>query len=171
MKALVKTATGIGNLELRDVPEPVPESDQLKVEVRAGAVCGTDLHIYDDEYVNCPPMILGHEMSGVIVEAGPAVTRFQVGDRVTSETFKYTCGRCRFCRDGLIGVERRPVTWAASPALRAPGRPAPGTAAVAAPHHRGSGASADTLHHRNSHRHWRDPGRAHRVPAGHPRAS
>lgn len=106
MKALVKTATGIGNLELRDVPEPVPESDQLKVEVRAGAVCGTDLHIYDDEYVNCPPMILGHEMSGVIVEAGPAVTRFQVGDRVTSETFKYTCGRCRFCRDGLIGLCR-----------------------------------------------------------------
>ncbi len=104
MKALVKTAPGIGNLEVLDVPEPVPQPDQVKVEVRVGAICGTDLHIHDDEYVNCPPVVLGHEMSGVIVKTGSEVTRFQVGDRVTSETFKYTCGRCRFCQDGLIGL-------------------------------------------------------------------
>ena len=74
------------------------------MEVKVGAICGTDLHIHDDEYVNCPPMILGHEMSGVVVELGTDVTRFQVGDRVTSESFKYTCGQCRFCQDGLIGL-------------------------------------------------------------------
>jgi len=104
MKALVKTAAGIGNLAVLDVAAPTPKPDQLKIEVKVGAICGTDLHIYDDEYVNCPPVILGHEMSGVVVEAGDEVTRFSVGDRVTSETFKFTCGRCRFCQTGLIGL-------------------------------------------------------------------
>jgi len=104
MKALVKTAAGMGNLEVMDLPEPGPDPDQLKVEVKVGAICGTDLHIHDDEYVNCPPMVLGHEMSGVVVEVGDEVTRFKIGDRVTSESFKYTCGRCRFCQDGLIGL-------------------------------------------------------------------
>jgi L-iditol 2-dehydrogenase len=104
MKALVKTTAGIGNLEVLDLPEPIPEPDQLKVEVKVCAICGTDLHIHDDEYTNCPPMVLGHEMSGVVVEMGAEVTRFKVGDRVTSETFKHTCGECRFCQDGLIGL-------------------------------------------------------------------
>ena len=104
MKALVKTAVGVGNLAVLDVPEPSPEPDQLKLEVKVGAICGTDIHIHDDEYVNCPPMVLGHEMSGVVVEVGKRVTRFKVGERVTSEAFKYTCGRCRFCHDGLIGL-------------------------------------------------------------------
>ena len=90
MKALVKTAAGIGNLEVLDVAEPIPKPDQLKIEVKVGAICGTDLHIHDDEYANCPPMVLGHEMSGVVVEVGDGVTRFGVGDRVTSETFKFT---------------------------------------------------------------------------------
>jgi L-iditol 2-dehydrogenase len=104
MKALIKTAPGIGNLEVLEVPEPIPQPNQLKIEVRVGAICGTDLHIHDDEYVNCPPMVLGHEMSGVVVEVGDAVSRFAVGDRVTSETFKSTCGQCRFCQTGLIGL-------------------------------------------------------------------
>ena len=50
MKALVKTAAGSGNLEVLDLPEPMPQADQLKIEVKAGAICGTDLHIHDDEY-------------------------------------------------------------------------------------------------------------------------
>ena len=104
MKALVKTAAGIGNFAVLEVPEPKPQPEQLKIAVEVGAICGTDLHIYDDEYVNSPPVILGHEMAGVVVEVGAGVSRFNVGDRVTSETFKYTCGRCRFCRDGLIGL-------------------------------------------------------------------
>ena len=104
MKALVKTTAGVGNLVVLDVPEPTPQRDQLKIEVMASAICGTDLHIHDDEYTNCPPVVLGHEMSGVVVAVGEDVTRFAVGDRVTSETFKATCGKCRFCRSGLIGL-------------------------------------------------------------------
>ncbi|MCH2374557.1 MAG: zinc-binding dehydrogenase [Planctomycetes bacterium] len=104
MKALVKTAPGVGNIEVREVPEPTPGASDLIIEVKAGAICGTDIHIHDDEYPNRPPVILGHEMSGVVVEVGAGVTRFKVGDRVTSETFKHTCGSCRFCRQGLIGL-------------------------------------------------------------------
>ena len=104
MKALVKTAPGVGHVELRDVDEPEPSADQLKIEVKAGAICGTDIHIHDDEYPSRPPVVIGHEMSGVVVEVGEQVTRFQVGDRVTSETFKYTCGECRYCQTGHIGL-------------------------------------------------------------------
>lgn len=110
MKAVVKTAAGEGNVEVRDVPEPsMGKPDDIKIEVRATAICGTDIHIYHDEYVNCPPVVLGHEMSGVVVEVGKSVTRFKPGDRVTSETFKYTCGTCSACQSGLIGLcpERR----------------------------------------------------------------
>lgn len=110
MKAVVKAAKGVGHVEVRDVPEPSPQKpDDVKIEVKAASICGTDIHIYHDEYVNCPPVVLGHEMSGVVVEIGRGVTKFKVGDRVTSETFKYTCGRCRFCQAGLIGLcpERR----------------------------------------------------------------
>jgi L-iditol 2-dehydrogenase len=104
MKALVKTAPGVGNLEVLDVPEPEPQPDQLKIEVKVGAICATDIHIYDDEYMNSPPMVLGHEMSGVVVKVGDEVTLFKEGDRVTSESFKRTCGKCRFCQTGLIGL-------------------------------------------------------------------
>ena len=104
MKAVVKTSAGVGNVEVRDVPEPKPKPDEIKVEVKAAAICGTDIHIYYDEYTNSPPVVLGHEMSGVIVEVGDNVTMFKAGDRVTSETFRYTCGRCRFCQTGLIGL-------------------------------------------------------------------
>lgn len=110
MKAVVKAAKGVGHVEVRDVPEPSPQKpDDVKIEVKTASICGTDIHIYYDEYVNCPPVVLGHEMSGVVVEVGSGVTKFKAGDRVTSETFKYTCGRCRYCQAGLIGLcpERR----------------------------------------------------------------
>ncbi len=102
MKALVKRSAGIGNLELMEVPEPKPESKEVKIEVKAAAICGTDIHIFYDEYVNCPPVVLGHEMAGIVVEVGENVKKVKVGDRVTSETFKYTCGTCYFCQIGQI---------------------------------------------------------------------
>ena len=104
MKAVVKTRRGVGNVEVRDVPEPAPGPNEVKIAVRAAAICATDIHIYNDEYVNSPPVILGHEMSGVVVEVGKRVRNFRVGNRVTSETFKYTCGLCRFCQAGRIGL-------------------------------------------------------------------
>jgi L-iditol 2-dehydrogenase len=102
MKALVKKSAGIGNVELMEVPEPEPKSTEVKIEVKAAAICGTDIHIFYDEYPNCPPVILGHEMAGIIVEVGKDVKKVKIGDRVTSETFKYTCGTCNFCQIGQI---------------------------------------------------------------------
>ena len=95
---------GPEQVEAREIDEPKRGEDEVLIRVVRAGLCGTDLHIQNDEYVNCPPVILGHEMSGVVVEVGDAVTRFAVGDRVTSETFKFTCGQCRFCQTGLIGL-------------------------------------------------------------------
>ena len=100
MKALMKTQKGIGNIELRDVPEPTTGPDQVKIEVMAAGICGTDIHIFYDEFRNNPPCILGHEFSGRVVEIGNNVHTIKLGDRVTSETAGNICGECRFCRSG-----------------------------------------------------------------------
>ena len=102
MKALVKVASGQGNVELLDVPEPMPGPGQVKVEVKAAGVCGSDLHIYHDQIAIPvePPVIMGHEFAGVVVEVGGSVNRVRVGDRVTCETTAWSCGRCLQCRLG-----------------------------------------------------------------------
>ncbi len=100
MLALVKTAPGTGHLELQEVPDPTPGPGQVLIEVAATGLCGTDLHIYLGEYRCTPPVVLGHEVAGTIAAVGPGVTRLTVGDRVTTETYFATCGRCRYCRSG-----------------------------------------------------------------------
>ena len=49
MQAVMKVAPGVGNVELRDIAEPVPPPGHVVIEVRAAGICGTDLHIYHDE--------------------------------------------------------------------------------------------------------------------------
>ena len=100
MKAVVKTAKGEGNVEVLDVAEPTISAGHVILEVAAAGVCGTDIHIYHDEYPYNTPVVLGHETAGPIVAVVPAVRRSKVGDRVTVETFFYTCGQCRYCRTG-----------------------------------------------------------------------
>jgi L-iditol 2-dehydrogenase len=100
MQAVVKTSPGVGNVELLDVGEPDVEPGQVKIAVQAAGICGTDLHIYYDEYRSWPPVVLGHEVSGLVVEVGRDVTRVVPGDRVTTETYFSTCEVCRYCRNG-----------------------------------------------------------------------
>ncbi len=100
MKALVKTKRGIGNVLIRDIEEPKAGSNQVVIEVKAAGLCGTDYHIYHDEYNSKPPVTLGHEVAGVIAETGPGVKGFKPGDRVTTETYFETCGCCPMCRGG-----------------------------------------------------------------------
>lgn len=102
MQALVKFQSGPGHVELRDVPEPVPADHQIKLEISACGICGTDVHVLHDTFRNFPPVILGHEFVGRVVEEGAAV-RGQV-DRsaryaVLGAT-AVTCGHCRWCRSG-----------------------------------------------------------------------
>src|SRR6516225_7298256 len=111
MKAVMKVAPGIGNVELCDIAEPQVQPSQVKIRVRAAGLCGTDLHIYHDEFRSWPPVVLGHEISGEIAEVGDGVTAVRAGDRVATETYFSTCGSCRFCRTGRINLcpDRRSI--------------------------------------------------------------
>lgn len=100
MKAVMKVASGLGNVELRDIPEPSPAPGQVKIKVQAAGICGTDLHIYKDEFRSVPPVVLGHEVAGEIVELGEGVENLHIGERVTTETYFSTCGECAYCRTG-----------------------------------------------------------------------
>ncbi len=100
MKALMFLAPG-KPLTLQEVPVPPLEPDQLMVRIRSAGICGTDLHFYlNDELAKGRklryPYILGHEMAGEVVEVGQSITRFAVGDRVTTETH-VPCGKCFYC--------------------------------------------------------------------------
>jgi len=100
MQAVVKWANRAGHVALREVPKPQAGPGEVLIEVHAAGVCGTDYHIFKGEYPCRVPVIMGHELAGVVAEVGPGVTQVKPGDRVTSETFAYTCGRCRYCRAG-----------------------------------------------------------------------
>jgi L-iditol 2-dehydrogenase len=103
VKALVKYAPGEGNLGVLDVEEPRCGDNQVKVEIAFCGVCGTDLHILHDTFRNYPPVILGHECSGVVAEVGRDVSGVRVGERVTVlGATAVTCGSCRYCRAGYF---------------------------------------------------------------------
>lgn len=103
MKAIIKTEKGPGHVFYTDVPEPGhPGPGYLLVEVKTAGICGSDIHIWHDTFPNFPPVILGHEYVGVVVEVGEGVEGFKVGDIVTSEVPTEYCGKCKFCRTGDI---------------------------------------------------------------------
>src|SRR3972149_6656625 len=100
MQALVKTARGPGNLELRDISAPQIAPDDVLIRVRAGGICGSDLKIQDDQHPYTPPVVVGHEFAGEIAGVGAAVTGWAAGDRVVSEQHTRACGHCRHCLTG-----------------------------------------------------------------------
>ena len=104
MQALVKTEKGVGFLELQDKLVPTPGPGQVLIEVKACGICGTDVHVLHDEFPYWPPVILGHEFSGQIVELGEGVTRYAPGDRVVGEPHTQACGQCYLCRSGNIQI-------------------------------------------------------------------
>ena len=102
MLALVKTAPGPG-LELREVPRPQVGINDVLVRVHKTGICGTDLHIASwDPWAAktiVPPIVVGHEFVGDIVEVGSNVADFAPGDLVSGEGH-VVCGRCRHCLAG-----------------------------------------------------------------------
>jgi L-iditol 2-dehydrogenase len=101
MRALIKHASGEGNVSIGEMPEPSCNEGQVKIQVRFCGVCGTDLHVLHDTFPNYPPVILGHEFSGVVVEVGRGVTRVDPKDRVTVfPASAVICGKCPYCRSG-----------------------------------------------------------------------
>ena len=82
-------------------PTPDPGPGQVQLEVRACAVCRTDLHVLDGDLPHPKlPLALGHEIVGTVARLGPGVTRFAPGDRVGVPWLGWTCGECAFCRSG-----------------------------------------------------------------------
>jgi L-iditol 2-dehydrogenase len=103
MKALVKYAPGDGNVDIRDVDEPRCADNQVKLEIAYCGICGTDLHVLHDTFPNFPPVILGHEFAGTVVEMGRNVKNVTIGERVAGlGATAVTCGQCRYCRSGYF---------------------------------------------------------------------
>lgn len=106
MQAIVKYQVGDGYIGLREVPEPEPGPGEVKIAVQAAGICGSDLHIWhgDIEIPVKPPVVLGHEFSGVIAGLGLGVTGLEVGQRVTAENSHSVCGRCEYCMTGYYNL-------------------------------------------------------------------
>ena len=117
MWAVRKRAAERG-LVLDEVPVPVPADDEVLVLVEAASICGTDLHIFKwDAWARqriVPPLTLGHEFAGTVVDLGRTVRHVAVGDYVSAESH-VTCGACVNCRTGrahtcertqILGVDR-----------------------------------------------------------------
>ena len=103
VKALLKVNEGYSGVALQELDEPIIESsEQIKIKVHAAGICGTDMHIIYDEYPVNMPVVMGHEFSGTIVEVGSDVKDFAVGDRVVSLTAAVTCGKCIYCKQGVL---------------------------------------------------------------------
>ncbi|MEE2709446.1 MAG: zinc-binding dehydrogenase [Gemmatimonadota bacterium] len=103
MRGVVKYALGRGNMEVRDMPEPDLKPGHVKIEVEAAGICGTDLHIYLSEYPSNPPVIVGHEVSGTVVDLDGA-DDIAIGDAVTAIPTTVVCGECRYCQAGDLSL-------------------------------------------------------------------
>ena len=99
MKAVVKMEKGYDHMVYQDIPEPEATGDLVKIKIAYSGICGTDLHAFKGTYGSTkPPVVLGHELSGIVTAVGPEVTKIKPGDRVTCETTFATCGHCASCR-------------------------------------------------------------------------
>ena len=100
MKAMRLTAPGTP-LRLEEVALPPVGEHQVRITVEACGVCRTDLHLVDGELPHIHyPITPGHEVVGLVAEAGAAVRRFHAGDRVGVPWLAQACGLCRYCRAG-----------------------------------------------------------------------
>ncbi len=111
MEAIVKYKKGDGFVELREVARPTVDSKSVIIKVKAAGICGTDIHIFHDEFNYSVPVTMGHEFSGEIVEVGEKVKGWKVGERVVSEAHTGACRVCRLCRTGnpQICSKKRPI--------------------------------------------------------------
>lgn len=101
LKAILKTKPGVG-LEVLDIPYPQLSSDAVIIKTLACGICGADLEVYSgrlSKFANLP-MILGHEITGEVVELGDDVSNFTIGDKVVVQPFTGMCGHCYYCKTG-----------------------------------------------------------------------
>jgi propanol-preferring alcohol dehydrogenase len=92
-------------LAVEEVGQPQPGTGEVLIRVEACGVCHSDVHVADGDWAQFAkivktPLILGHEIAGVVVEKGAAVDDLQIGERVGVPWIHWTCGECEFCREG-----------------------------------------------------------------------
>jgi len=117
MKSLVKKAA-VRGVTLCEKPIPRIRSHEVLIEVKTASLCGTDYHLYAwDDWAKSrvhPPIVMGHEFSGVVREVGAEVANVRIGDHVSAESH-FVCGTCFQCRTGqsnvcqntkILGVDR-----------------------------------------------------------------
>jgi len=107
LKAIFKDKPGEG-LVMKEVPEPTnPGPDEVIVKIKRASICGTDVHIYRWDRWSAsrikPPIIIGHEFAGTVVEKGDLVESLEVGDYVAAESHIF-CGHCYQCRTGRAHI-------------------------------------------------------------------
>jgi len=89
------------DLQLVDLPVPVPAAGQVLLRVSACAVCRTDLHVVDGELPDpVLPLVPGHEIVGTVAELGAGVKRWRIGDRLGVPWLGWSCGECSYCLTG-----------------------------------------------------------------------
>lgn len=94
---------GPGDLRVEEVPVRKLKDNEVKIQVKYCGICGTDIHIFHGDGGCCdvtPPLVPGHEFSGVVAEVGAGVKAVKVGDRVTGDP-NDMCGECYFCKNGM----------------------------------------------------------------------
>lgn len=106
---------GRRDVRIDDVEEPTPVKDQVKIQVEAAGICGSDIHEYRGGPISIPttdphpltgdaaPLTLGHEFAGIVVEVGPDVEHVTIGQRVAVNAAIW-CGECHACRAGATNV-------------------------------------------------------------------
>lgn len=97
----VATWRGGPKFSIDEVPEPAPGPGQALVAVQAAGICGTDVHATQGLFPWTPPMVMGHEYTGVIEDVGRGVSKKLVGRVVACEP-SYGCGECAACADGRV---------------------------------------------------------------------
>ncbi len=103
LKAIVSESHGQGKVVLKEVRDPgEPGKTEVRLKMKAVGVCGSDIHVYNgtESYPRKEPVILGHELMGIVDKTGSEVRNFKTGDRVVCETAFHVCGRCYNCRKG-----------------------------------------------------------------------
>jgi L-iditol 2-dehydrogenase len=102
MKALLLSE--YKKLELTEFPEPEIGPEEILVRVKACGICGSDVHGFDGSTGRrIPPIVMGHEASGVVAAVGSEVKGFAEGDRITFDSM-ISCGKCSFCRKGKLNL-------------------------------------------------------------------
>lgn len=100
MRAVVKEQQGAGSIRYMSMEKPSPNRGEVLIKVAYAGICGTDLKIRSGDFGCNPPVVLGHEYSGVVEAVGECVTGFKPGDKVISETAGRVCGKCEYCMSG-----------------------------------------------------------------------